>query len=73
MDKKSNIANEDKVKATLGNIKNFQKKIKAHSANTNLMLDIPLWQLGIEGAITFIIAFVCGKGLGIFYQVIFGS
>ena len=73
METKLSKKEEDKLKATMGNIKNFQKKIKEHSTTTNLMLDIPLWQLAIEGVSAFAIAFICGKGLGIFFQVIFGS
>lgn len=73
MDNKISPAEQEKLKAAIGNIKSFQDKMKSGAPNTKLLLDIPLWRLAVEGIAAFTIAFICGKGLGIFYQVIFGS
>ncbi|MHC4873416.1 MAG: hypothetical protein ACYTFY_16350 [Planctomycetota bacterium] len=73
MDKKMSPEEQEKLKAALGNIQNFQNKMKGGTLNSKLLLDIPLWRLAVEGIAAFTIAFICGKGLGIFYQVIFGS
>lgn len=64
---------QEKLKQALGTIRDFQNKMKSNTNSSKLLLEIPLWRLAIEGMVAFTIAFVCGKGLGIFYQVIFGS
>lgn len=36
-------------------------------------LEVPPWQLALEGLAAFAIAFVSGLGLGVFYQVLLGA
>jgi hypothetical protein len=58
----------EKIQSALNKIKGFQKKSEA----VKWFLEIPAWRLALEGIAAFAIAFVCGKGLGICFQILFG-
>lgn len=60
----------EKIKAALSAIKGYQARMGG--TESSWRLDIPLWRLASEGLLVLLLGFVCGKGLGIIYQFIFG-
>lgn len=51
------------MKAALDQIKSFQKRTRRQ-----WRLDVPVWQLALEGLVAFLLAFVTGLGLAVLYS-----
>ncbi len=59
-----------KVSAAVEQIRGFQERSgEPPRRRTPWRLDVPVWQLAVEGVAAFVIAFVSGLGLGVLYQV----
>ncbi|MFH0911679.1 MAG: hypothetical protein V1918_09280 [Planctomycetota bacterium] len=58
------------LQQALRTIKTYQDR---HAADGRWRLDIPVWRLALEGLLVFGLAFVCGLGMGVFYQVLTGG
>jgi hypothetical protein len=60
-----------KVNDAVKQIQGFQKRSGASGRRRiPWQLEIPAWQLAMEGAGAFAVAFVSGLGLGVLYQVV---
>ncbi|MBN1257381.1 MAG: hypothetical protein JXA52_06710, partial [Planctomycetes bacterium] len=65
-----------KIRSAMESINQFKQQTEAPPPSperARWRLDIPLWQLALEGMAAFIIAFVCGQGLGVFIQFLLGT
>ncbi|MHC4886763.1 MAG: hypothetical protein ACYTGH_16935 [Planctomycetota bacterium] len=73
---------DQQVKKALDSIQRFQKKAGTAGdgmsfATGRWQLNVPVIRLALEGVFVFGVAFMCGKGIGVFYEVMaqafFGS
>ncbi len=66
METDDNLRREREIKSTLEQINSFKGKPKS-----KWRLDVPVWQIAVEGICIFIMAFLFGNGLAVLYRSIF--
>jgi hypothetical protein len=60
---------DNRVNDAISSIHKYQKRAGTAGIRKRWQLGIPVWQLAVEGVIAFAIAFICGLGGGVLFQV----